>query len=96
MSYSFFFVIFYPIPKIFQSKNKRKCTKTTAIYKKSEQDKTCSDDEKPYRFGCAQNRKKLVATVCRPECVYKRVGKPSVTFCEKEPQRSKRTCGFFV
>ena len=29
------------------------------------------------------NRKKLVATACRCERVYKRTGKPSETFCER-------------
>ena len=33
-------------------------------------------------------RKKLVATDCRRERIYKRTGKPSVTFCEKEERRS--------
>jgi len=40
--------------------------------------------EKPNDLDAAvKNRKKVVATVCRPECVYKRTGKPSVPFCEK-------------
>ena len=32
--------------------------------------------------GLPAYRKKLVATACRGECVYKRTGKPSGTFCE--------------
>ena len=51
---------------------------------------------------CAEgaHRKKLVATACRGERVYKRAGKPSETFCERgaatERVRKARTkCGVF-
>ena len=35
-------------------------------------------------------RKKLVTTVQRCECIYKRTAEPSVTFCEEEEQRNGR------
>jgi len=40
-------------------------------------------------------RKKVVATVSRRECVYKRTGKPSEPFCEKGGT-VKQVTDFFV
>ena len=56
-------------------------------YKKIGKSETCSDVEEPNGFDAhvpkAHSRKKVVATVNRSECVYKRTGEPSVPFYEK-------------
>ncbi len=41
-----------------------------------------------------RTHKKLVATANRREGVYNRTGEPSVTFCEKEEQGSRRMAYF--